>query len=68
MLAKKRGRPATGRGKTIGVRIHDPDLECLDKWRDDQADAQLSRPEAIRQLVIDALVARGYLKPKDPKA
>ncbi|HAC01563.1 MAG TPA: hypothetical protein DCF67_08855 [Brevundimonas sp.] len=31
-LAKKMGRPATGRGHTIGVRLHDAELAALDEW------------------------------------
>ena len=50
MLAKKRGRPATGRGETIGVRMHPDALNALDSWRRKQEDLP-SRPEAIRQLV-----------------
>ena len=47
---RKRGRPATGRGKTIGVRIHDDLLARLDAYR-----GELSRPKAIRKLIEKAL-------------
>ena len=51
---KRRGRPATGRGTTIGVRIHDDQLQKIDAWATDQPDHP-SRPEAIRRLVEKAL-------------
>jgi hypothetical protein len=50
MLAKNRGRPATGRGETIGVRLHPPNIAAIDKWREKQTDMP-TRPEAIRRLV-----------------
>lgn len=43
---RRRGRPATGRGETIGVRIHPDQLIALDAYRGD-----LTRPEAIRRLI-----------------
>lgn len=55
MLAKKRGRPATGRGQTIGVRIAQPLLGDLDAWRLCQP-KPLSRPEAIRAMVAAVLL------------
>jgi hypothetical protein len=54
MLAKKRGRPATGRGKTIGVRCHNGLLESIDKWRRSEPDLP-TRAKAIRRLVEQAL-------------
>jgi hypothetical protein len=49
------GRPATGRGRTIGVRIH-PDLDAdLDGWIAQQSEPKPSKPEAMRQLVRKAL-------------
>jgi len=45
-----RGRPATGRGKTIGVRIHQDLLDRLDAYRGD-----MSRPKAIRELIVKGL-------------
>jgi hypothetical protein len=51
------GRPATGRGRTIGVRVH-PDLEAdLDAWIAAQPEPKPSKPEAIRLLVRAALPA-----------
>jgi hypothetical protein len=49
-LAKNRGRPATGRGQTIGVRMLPDQLEQLDAWIASQA-GEMTRPEAIRRLV-----------------
>lgn len=61
MLAKKRGRPATGHGKTIGVRIHDRELTALDTYIASQ-DPRPTRPEAIRTALRDWLVGLGLLK------
>ena len=55
MIAEKRRRPApNGNGTLLGVRLRPDTLERLDNWivRQDQ---ELSRPEAIRQLVKIAL-------------
>ena len=55
-VKKKRGpgRPETGIGKNVGLRLY-PDLEAkIDAWRAKQADNP-SRPEAIRRLVESAL-------------
>ena len=54
MLAKKRGRPATGRGKTVGVRCHNGLLESIDEWRRSEPDRP-TRARAIRRLVERAL-------------
>jgi hypothetical protein len=59
---KKMGRPATGRGRTIGVRVH-PELDAaLDAWISRQPEPELSKPEAIRRLVSEAL-GRSALNP-----
>jgi hypothetical protein len=52
---KRRGPPPTGKGTLIGVRLQPAQLKALDKWimGDD-----LSRPEAIRQLVEHALAPK----------
>ena len=53
---KSRGRPKTGIGKAIGLRLY-PDLEKrLDEWIARQRDKP-SRPEAIRCLLGQALSA-----------
>src|SRR5438034_11630804 len=51
---KKRGPPATGKGEPILVRLQPAQLAALDAWIARQ-DAQLSRPEAIRRLLEQAL-------------
>jgi hypothetical protein len=51
---KKRGPPATGKGEPILVRLQPAQLADLDAWIARQ-DAQLSRPEAIRRLLEQAL-------------
>ena len=50
MVTKKRGRPPTGMGILVGVRLHAPMLTALDRWRV-QHDRPVSRPEAIRRLL-----------------
>ena len=45
---KKRGRPVTGIGSSMGLRLY-PELEiALDAWIAAQPDPKPSRPEAIR--------------------
>jgi hypothetical protein len=51
---KKMGRPPTGIGRPVGLRLY-PDLEAkLDAWRAKQPDNP-GRPEAIRRLLEEAL-------------
>lgn len=51
VLAKnKRGRPATGRGQTIGVRLH-PDLLAWVDTERAKLTPEPSRPEFIRSLI-----------------
>ena len=50
---KQTGRPkSTGAGVPLVVRAHPPLIKSLDDWIGDN---ELSRPEAIRQLVVWAL-------------
>jgi hypothetical protein len=49
------GRPRTGIGKPIMVRLQPDQLAILDKWISRQADPKPSRPEAIRKLLAQAL-------------
>lgn len=49
-LAKKLGRPATGQGQTVGVRLHPAELAALDAMRGDKP-----RAAAIRAIVKAAL-------------
>ncbi|TZG25878.1 hypothetical protein FYJ91_12930 [Sphingomonas montanisoli] len=46
---KKIGRPATGVGTMIGVRVQPADLAALDEWIACQPDPKPTRPDAIRQ-------------------
>jgi hypothetical protein len=58
---KSRGRPKTGIGPVIGVRLY-PEMEGqLDAWIERQNDSP-SRPEAIRRLVQLGLTASGINK------
>jgi len=50
VIKKRRGRPATGQGTLIGVRLQPSQLKALDAWIDKQ-DASLTRPEAIRAMM-----------------
>jgi hypothetical protein len=47
---KKRGRPATGKGEGVLVRLQPDQLNALDSWIAKQ-DASLTRPEAIRAMM-----------------
>jgi hypothetical protein len=58
---KKRGPPATGKGEPILVRLQPAQLAALDAWIARQ-DAQLSRPEAIRRLLEQALAVSQPVK------
>ena len=49
------GRPATGIGTMIGVRMQPDQLEELDGWIAKQDDPKPSRPEAVRRILKDAL-------------
>ena len=52
---KKMGRPTTGIGPAIGLRLY-PDLEAdIDAWIVRQPDPKPSKPEAIRRLIRKAL-------------
>jgi hypothetical protein len=55
---KKMGRPPTGIGPVIGVRLY-PEMQAeLDAWIADQPDPKPSKPEAIRRLMSRALRAK----------
>jgi hypothetical protein len=52
-----RGRPRTGIGKPVGLRLY-PELERrVDQWALKQSD-QPGRPEAIRRLIEIALASK----------
>jgi metal-responsive CopG/Arc/MetJ family transcriptional regulator len=54
---KRVGRPATGAGTPIQVRIQKDALNRLDAWCEKQKDIP-SRPEAIRQILDSVLKKR----------
>jgi hypothetical protein len=54
---KKRGRPATGRGEQVQVRLQPLLMRQLDMWRENRNDAP-TRPEAIRRLIALGLSGR----------
>jgi hypothetical protein len=56
--AKRMGRPPTGKGHPIMVRLQPNFLKALDRWRENQR-RTLSRPEAIRQLAWLGLLHQG---------
>ena len=58
LAKKRRGRPATGRGFTVGVRFQPDKLAALDAWIARQPEPQPSRPEAIRQLIENGLARK----------
>jgi hypothetical protein len=64
---KKRGPPATGKGEPILVRLQPAQLAALDAWIASQ-NADLSRPEAIRRLLQQALAGSQRLKSRTQKA
>lgn len=52
---RTRGRPKTGIGPNIGLRLY-PELEAaLDAWIAKQPDPKPSRPEAIRRILGEVL-------------
>jgi len=67
---KKRGRgrpPTTGIGTSINVRLHADGLGRLDAWIAKQGDPGLSRPEAIRRVLDQALPLADAKRGKKPK-
>ena len=61
-----RGRPRTGIGKPVGLRLY-PDLEeRIDAWALNQPDKP-GRPEAIRRLIELALAVKIKRKNTDDK-
>ena len=61
VIKKTRGRPATGQGTLIGVRLQPAQLKALDAWIAKQ-NASLTRPEAIRAMMETIL----HILAKDP--
>ena len=59
------GRPATGIGTSLNVRLHPPQLAALDAYVAAQPEPRPSRPEAIRFLLRDSLAGLGFLPARD---
>jgi hypothetical protein len=57
-------RNATGKGESVVVRMHPPQLKALDDWISKQKPPFPSRPEAVRRLVEMSL-ARPVRYPKE---
>lgn len=57
----KRGRPATGLGSLIGVRLQPELLAAVDAAAAAEPDTP-TRPEMIRRILASALETKGYLK------
>lgn len=63
VITKKRRGPApTGKGTLIGVRLQPDLLSDLDAFIAEQPEPRPSRPDAIRRLLSDALIAMGLRK------
>jgi metal-responsive CopG/Arc/MetJ family transcriptional regulator len=60
----KRGRPATGKGTQVQVRLQPDLLRALDRFIAEEA-PDVSRPEALRTAFKDWAVAHGYLHSGD---
>ena len=54
VIKKSRGRPATGQGTLIGVRLQPSHLKALDAWIAKQ-EPPMTRPEAIRGMIETVL-------------
>lgn len=59
---RKRGPAPTGKGQLLGVRLHDDILSPLDDFID-LLGGDVSRPEAVRQILRDALHVRDAAAP-----
>jgi len=55
---KKMGRPATGEGVQLSVRLQPAALDALDNYRRHQPDIP-TRPEAVRRLLVEQLLMGG---------
>jgi hypothetical protein len=65
LAEKRRGRPATGAGFTIGVRLQPDQLTALDKWIARHPEPKPTRPEAIRRMMV-AVLSGDRLLPSRP--
>lgn len=53
--AQGRGRPKTGIGANVGLRLYQTLEQRLDDWILDQGELDLGRPEAIRRILDEKL-------------
>ena len=51
VTAKKRGPAPTGKGVQVVVRMQPDQLAALDRWISKQKEPDLTRPEAVRQIL-----------------
>jgi hypothetical protein len=56
---RSRGRPRTGIGANVGLRLYPEQEARVDAWIDAQKEPELRRPEAIRRLIDLALAGKG---------
>jgi SAM dependent carboxyl methyltransferase len=60
-LKQRPGRPkTTGRGQAVMLRLHPPMLTWLDAWIEAQPPPKPSRPQAIRDALMEWLSSHGY--------
>jgi hypothetical protein len=52
---KRKGRPPTGKGEQVVVRMQPATLASLDAWIARQPEPWPSRPEAVRRILAEAL-------------
>ncbi|SDR43410.1 hypothetical protein SAMN05444161_3933 [Rhizobiales bacterium GAS191] len=50
--------PMAGAERTISVRMNESDLRFIDRWIVQQPGLKLSRPDAVRQLIAEALARK----------
>ena len=57
---KKRGPAPTGQGTPVLVRMQPLLLTALDSWAAEKGNSGLSRPETVRQALMEHLQNMGY--------
>ena len=58
---KRRGRPATGKGDPVQVRLQPDIMASLDKWITRHPEPKPTRPEAIRRMIVEHLTSERLL-------
>ena len=58
-----RGRPTTGIGPAMGLRLYPEIRDALDLYIAQRPDPKPSRPEMIRRILEDRLVHEGLIEP-----